>query len=533
MIAKVQYPMKNPSDQPFSLSDVGGVNPTHQPMRQPNSKPATTPPLSTRDRLLKAHKQVKAKHYPQAVATLGPLLKKKKPDAGALHLMAVIFDQQRQPSKAIEFAKRADRAKPSDASKLIIARALRGLGKTDECVALIDRMLKKSPDNQMCLAFKAGAFEEAGRIDDAESTLRPLVESNDGDLSSLSTQIQDIWARILVQRKEYTQAIELIDQVIAKLPDDKAKAGLHHLKAKACDRSKQYDLAWEAAELANAPTRLEYDPDLHTQQVDALIEIWSKENTADFPITNCESIVPVFVAGMPRSGTSLIDQIIDAHPKASGVGELSAIETFAMQLSKHYQPDAPPSERFGKMGQSAWQETADAYIKHILSVSPDGSERVVNKALGNNKLVGLIARLFPKTKIIHAIRDPRDVAISCYMGGFNNNMHPWTSRVDWASHTWALSDRMMNHWKATLDIPILDVHYERLVADPQSEFPRLIEFLGLDFDPSCYDFHKSKRTVRTLSYDQVNRPLYTTSSGRHNNYKSHIQDINFPDYPAT
>jgi hypothetical protein len=74
------------------------------------------------------------------------------------------------------------------------------------------------------------------------------------------------------------------------------------------------------------------------------------------------------------------------------------------------------------------------------------------------------------------------------------------------------------------------VHYERLVADPENEFPRLIEFLGLDFDPSCYDFHKSKRTVRTLSYDQVNRPLYTTSSGRHMNYAAHIEGINFPAY---
>lgn len=84
-----------------------------------------------------------------------------------------------------------------------------------------------------------------------------------------------------------------------------------------------------------------------------------------------------------------------------------------------------------------------------------------------------------------------------------------------------------------LSIPILDVHYERLVADPESEFPRLIEFLELDFDPSCYDFHNSKRTVRTLSYDQVNRPLYTTSSGLHINYESHIKDIAFPAYHPT
>ncbi len=524
-------------DHPFSISNVGGVDPLQKTTNQPNplaaNQAAIQPNLSTRDRLIKANDLIKRGHYPQAADILQPLLKKKKPDPGALHLMSVIYEHQRQASKAMDLAKRANTAKPNDLSKLIIARSCRAMGKTDECIRWVDKVLRKKPDEVQALALKAGALEDAGRVDEAESVLAPLVDGAKGDLSTLPIPIRDIWSRILVQRKDYPEAIELIDRTLTEIPSDKARVGLLHLKAKALDRSKEYDRAWEAAELANAPGRLEYDPDLHTQQVDALIDIWSKEHTEDFPMTTCDSVVPVFVAGMPRSGTSLIDQIIDAHPKASGVGELSAIEAFAIQLSKNYHPDATPDKRFGDMGQRKWQQTADAYIKHILSVSPKGAERVVNKALGNNKLVGLIARLFPKTRIIHAIRDPRDVAISCFMGGFNNNMHPWTARADWVGHTWALSSRMMNHWKETLDVPILDVHYERLVADPENEFPRLIEFLGLEFDPSCYDFHKSKRTVRTLSYDQVNRPLYTTSSGRHKNYENHIKQFEFPEYQPT
>ncbi len=486
--------------------------------------------MSLRDQLLRANEQVKAKQLQQAVETLKPLIKKKKPDPGVLYLMACIYEQEGNASGALEFAKKANASKPNDISKLIVARVYRATGKTDECIQWTDKVLRRKPDDHQALAIKAGALEEAGRIDEAESILLAVIESADGDLARLPVPIRDVWSRVLVQRKEYPKAIELIDAIVSGTLNKNAMVGLFHLKAKACDRSKQYDFAWEAAEQANAPGRLEYDPDLHTEQVDMLIEIWSKEHTDEFPMTTCDSIVPVFVAGMPRSGTSLIDQIIDTHPKAAGVGELSSIEAFAIALSRNYNPDEEPSKRFGEMGQVKWQQAADSYIKHIVSVSPKGTERVVNKALGNNKLVGLIARLFPKTRIIHAIRDPRDVAISCFMGGFNNKMHPWTSRADWAAHTWSLSERMMNHWKETLDIPILDVHYEKLVADPENEFPRLIEFLELDFDPSCYDFHKSKRTVRTLSYDQVNRPLYTTSSGRHKNYESHIKDIKFPTY---
>ena len=169
-------------------------------------------------------------------------------------------------------------------------------------------------------------------------------------------------------------------------------------------------------------------------------------------------------------------------------------------------------------------------MRDLKKRAPEGAERVVNKALGNNKLVGLIARLFPKTRIIHAVRDPRDVAVSCFMGGFNHAVHPWTTRFEWIAEAWKQSYRMMQHWKDTLDVPILEVHYERLVGDPENEFPRLIEFLGLEWDDKCMEFHKSRRTVRTLSYDQVNRPLYKTSAGRHKNYEQWFGDAKFPHY---
>ncbi len=525
-----------PPGRPFSLGDVGGI-PGKKPARAigvPGVHP--TPPavrsaaLTTAQRLREAHGHVRAGRFTEADELLRPLIKAKKPDAGALQLMAVICEKQRRPSEAFEYARRAEKIRPNDLSKMVIARACRVMGRTDECLRWIEKILKNRPAEPQCLAIKAGALEEAGRVDEAASVLAPLLEAAGGDEAKLPVPIREVWARVLVQRKDYARAIEVIDSALGEIPVEEPKVNLLHLKAKACDRSGDYDGAWAAAERANEIGRLDYDPDLHTKQVDALIEIWSEQNTRDFPVTKCDSLVPVFVAGMPRSGTSLIDQIIDAHPKAAGVGELSAIEKFALALSANYDPQAPPEGRFGPMGARRWQRTADAYVKHILSVSPRGVERVVNKALGNNKLVGLIARLFPKTRIIHAIRDPRDVAISCFMGGFNNKMHPWTSRVDWTAHVWGLSQRMMDHWKATLDVPILDVHYERLVSHPETEFPRLIEFLGLDFDPSCYDFYKSKRVVRTLSYDQVNRPLYTTSAGRHRNYLKYIRDIDFPAY---
>ncbi|MEM7756275.1 MAG: sulfotransferase, partial [Planctomycetota bacterium] len=339
------------------------------------------------------------------------------------------------------------------------------------------------------------------------------------------------WAKLCVHEKDYERAITEVDALVEQGVDDNLRRVALHVKAKACDRSKRYEEAVDAAKGANAIGELEFSPELYEAQVSALMEIWSAENMAKFPLAKCDSELPVFVAGMPRSGTSLIDQIIDAHPKAAGVGELASVEHFAKQLSVAYDSTKEPPECFGKFNEFKWSKAANDYVRDLKKRAPDGAERVVNKALGNNKLVGLIARLFPKTRIIHAVRDPRDVAVSCFMGGFNHAVHPWTTRFEWIAPAWEQSRRMMQHWQDTLDVPILEVQYEELVRDPETQFPRIIEFLGLEWDDACREYYKTRRTVRTLSYDQVNRPIYTTSAGRNANYAPWMKDVEFSAYP--
>jgi tetratricopeptide (TPR) repeat protein len=460
--------------------------------------------------------------------SLGPKL---RADPEVLFLRASALERKGRYNDAIEAARRSVRAHERHEPMLVLARSYRNLGETDHALRWCDRALEKLPGNEIVQALKAGTLEEAGRFDDATALLTPIMESYERAGKPLPPALRMEWSKLLVQSKRYEEAVELIDETVATpgLPERAINIQLH-LKAKACDRKKDFAGAWEAAERANEIGRLEFDPDLYEQQVDALIENWSRERMERFPASHCDSELPVFVAGMPRSGTSLIDQIIDAHPRAAGVGELGTIEKFAIKLGLAYDADKEPPDCFGSLQEARWTKAARDYVREIKKLAPPEAERVVNKALGNNKLVGLIARLFPSTKIIHAIRDPRDVSISCFMGGFNNRLHPWTTRVEWAARAWEQSMRMMEHWKHTLDIPILDVHYERLVADPETEMPRIIEFLGLEWDDACREFYKSRRTVRTLSYDQVNRPLYTSSSGRHKNYAGLLEGVDFPPY---
>ncbi len=467
----------------------------------------------------------------RARETARALIARNKRDAEAHFLLAVVAERGRDVAAARDHARRAIAIKPHAEAHMILARQEREAGATDASLDHCHRALALRPGHVPYLIHRAGALEEAGRFAEARAVVDPLVESFETSGKPLPGPLRFELAKLLVQEKDHDRAIEVVDGLLGdgSTPRDAARLA-YYLKAKALDRSGRYDEAFESAGLGNEIGRLEFDPRLYEDQVSALIEIWSPERMERFPLADCDDELPVFVAGMPRSGTSLIDQIIDAHPRAAGVGELASIEAFAARLSRAYDPDKEPPDCFGRFDRFRWTRVAEDYVRDVRRLAPPGTERVVNKALGNNKLVGLLARLFPRTRIIHALRDPRDVAISCYVGGFNNRLHAWTTRIEWAACAWEQSQRMMDHWKRALDIPILDVRYEALVRDPDTEFPRLIGFLGLEWDDACRDFYKSRRTVRTLSYDQVNRPLYTSSAGRNANYAAHLAGVEFPAY---
>jgi len=492
---------------------------------RPRPGPLAQPQNARAQALNVARRQFAANQFAEARRTLEPLARGGR-DPQALLLLAICAEKLEEPAEAIRLAKKSLAIQEHPSPLQLLARVTRARGDTDDCLRYCDRGLQLRPGDQQFLFLQAGALEEAGRHDEAAAIVEPVVRAAGPD-SLPPVPAQDIWCKILLQRKAHDEAIAQIDRQLARpdLPDEWRQPTLT-LRAKAHDRAGQYDAAFEAARAANELRGAAFDPEAYTRHIAAFIRTWSPDALAAFPRSECDSEIPVFIAGMPRSGTSLLDQIIDAHPQAAGVGELETIERFSGQLAREHFP----GKVYGRSDQQKWTRTAKKYVSEVTKLAPAGTRRIVNKALGNDKLVGLLALLFPRTRIIHVVRDPRDVAVSCFLGGFNAVVHPWTTRLEWAAVAWAQSQRLMDHWKAVLDVPILEVRYERLVSEPEREFPRVIEFLGLEWDDRCFDFYKSRRTVRTLSYDQVNKPLYTSSVGRHRNYAKHLEGIDFPPY---
>jgi tetratricopeptide (TPR) repeat protein len=497
-----------------------------QPVKQSNQPAASTRP-HLRERI---ESLARAGNPLEAIALTEPYVRPGSRDAEMLRFRAMLEWQAERMGAALAFAGRAEALESNPHTLLLLAHGHFSAGETEAAIGRCEKVLQTLPGHLPARLLMAQALESAVRADEAAAVLEPLLTEVRGKDLRAEAQVQQLRAAVMVHQKRDGEAVELLDAEVLKpgLAEALRRTSLY-LRAKACDRLKRYDEAWESAAKANAIGEPQFDPALYAEAVGVLMQHWNRAEMANFPSSRSASEVPVFIAGMPRSGTSLLDQVIDAHAQAAGVGEMAGIEHFARELERVWDASLPAPESFGPMRDRAFKNMAAAYISACQKQAPRAN-RIVNKALGNNRVVGLLARLFPKTRIIHAIRDPRDVAVSCFMGGFNNAYYPWTARAEWIAVAWEQSRRLMEHWKRETDLPILDVRYEDVVTDPSTQFPRFIDFLGLPWDEGCTRFHESKRTVRTLSYDQVNKPLYASSVNRWQRYEKFLKGVDWPAY---
>ena len=495
------------------------------------ARPTAAPSMERQNDLQRISILAQSGKWAEAIAATERWLKPGARDAEFMRVRAVLEDRAQRFGMAVHWATAAEALASHPDTLVILGRAAANAGRTDEALAHYRRILEAAPGHAGTRLLMAEALEAALRTAEAEDVLDELRREFAGKDPALLVRVQQLAAAVMVHQKRLGEAVEVLDRDVlgpGGAPDSLRRTALY-LRAKACDRLGRYDEAFESAAKANAIGDPQFDPQLYHEGVQALMDHWTRATMADFPSSRSDSEVPVFIAGMPRSGTSLLDQVVDAHAQAAGVGEMAVIEHFARQLEGVWDASLPAPESFGPMRDRAFRNAAAAYVAACRKEAP-GAQRIVNKALGNNRIVGLLARLFPKTRVVHAIRDPRDVAVSCFMGGFNNEYYPWTARIDWIAAAWEESRRLMEHWKRETDLPILDVRYEEVVTNPGEEFPRVIEFLGLEWDEGCNRFHERKRTVRTLSYDQVNRPLYATSVNRWQHYEKFLRGVDWPTY---
>jgi tetratricopeptide (TPR) repeat protein len=230
---------------------------------------------------------------------------------------------------------------------------------------------------------------------------------------------------------------------------------------------------------------------------------------------------PVFIVGLPRSGTTLTEQIMAAHPRLHGSGELPALQRMAARALTDEQPLWQSVAQLDEMGS---RELASTYIKLLRDGAPKSSLRISDKTPLNLFQLGFAALLFPNARVIHCTRAARDNALSIWLENFAPTQHYATDFDDLAFLATQV-ERLMTHWQDVLPLPVLDMRYEDTVANVEQQAHRLMDFLDVSWDDRCLDFHRQSRAVQTPSRWQVRQPIYTGSVGRWRNYAEQLPEL--------
>jgi hypothetical protein len=301
--------------------------------------------------------------------------------------------------------------------------------------------------------------------------------------------------------------------------DDRVK--LHGGLGKHYDRQQRYDEAFAHFRSAKAATRKltgVFDERAVAGYFDRIIETFPLDFFGRFPAGGSASERLVFIVGMPRSGTTLTEQILASHPAVFGAGELQGIADVARAI----RPDYP--QRVPFLSASEIAEFVKGYLATIDARAPPEAIRVTDKLPVNFTHLGLIATLFPHSRVIHCRRDPMDTGLSCFAEQFRLS-HDFTTDLESIGRYYLQYERLMAHWRRVLPLPMLEQRYEDLIANPEVGSRALLAHCELPWDEACLNFHAASRQVSTPSRWQVRQPIYATSVGRWRHYERHLEPL--------
>ncbi|TXR54204.1 tetratricopeptide repeat-containing sulfotransferase family protein [Reinekea thalattae] len=358
-----------------------------------------------------------------------------------------------------------------------------------------------------------------GNIEEATKQFESIITLNPDNLSA---------HRNLSRLKKYTDGdphIEILEKINPNIHRYSIEDQVDYwfTLGKVYQDLKNYKLAFEAFDIANQLHRKTFKTDSGDfLEFFELLKGQYSESISHRNLDITHDDTPIFIVGMPRSGTTLTEQILDSHSQISGAGELTDLQDTILELQKT--GESPDLNWLMNATDAQLTTIQQRYLERLKNRYPK-AKKIVNKLPGNALYVGLIYQLFPHAKVIHAMRDPIDTCVSIYTLKFSEPIAYAYNLTELGTYCRQCDD-IMQHWKSILPNDfIYSLQYESLVEDVETYARELINFCGLDWEDHCVEFYNNKRVVKTASQNQVNKPIYKDSVKRWKHYEPYLQPL--------
>ena len=389
-------------------------------------------------------------------------------------------------------------------------------GRLDESEALFRELMSSSSSVSIDSAITGlvQVLQAKARYDEAMDLVEPRVKAG-----SASAGLAIAYGSVCHAMKRYEDAVDVLRRVASdNRVANPTRATVLFRLGECFDGMKEYDQAFAAFRSANDMYPRMFDRAKYAAWMESMRRTFSGEVLSRAARATTDSELAVLVVGMPRSGTTLVESILDAHPEGRGAGELPHLSEVSVGMMD--QTGGLTAESVLKLTPAMLDAGAEEYLA-VLRDAGSGARRVVDKMPHNFQLVGLATMMLPGASIVHCVRDPVDTCLSCYFTQLSP-VHSYSNRMEDLGFAYGEYVKLMEHWRAVIDRPMLDVRYERMVTEAEERARELVEFTGLEWNEACLKFYQSKREVRTASVDQVRRPIYTSSVQRWRRYEKHL-----------
>ncbi len=420
---------------------------------------------------------------------------------------------------AVAAYKRAIRLEPNKPSGYgAVATASALAGEHDDAIEYFEKALEQEPSNASALAGIGHVLKTVGRQDEAIATYRKCIEHNPGHGETW-------WSLANLKTFKFTdeEVDAMLEQVESGQLPDEPLANFEFALGKAFEDRRDYDRAFEFYDRGNSNRRQRerYDPVQTADSHDEFISIFNKEFLAQHENGGDDSNAPIFIVGLPRSGSTLIEQILASHPDVEGTHELPDLGRVARSVGLSRTDRKAYPRAVVDLGPEELAQLGADYLEKTRRHRPEGLPHFTDKLPNNYVHVGFLHLILPNAKIINAKRHPLDSCLGSFKQLFARGQ-PFTYDQFELGEFYLEYQRLMEHWHEVLPGKVLDVQYEHVVEDLETQVRRILEYCELPWDDACLRFWETDRAVKTASSEQVRKPIYSSAKHRWRNYEQHL-----------